>query len=47
MGLKPGNAILLNGFMQTANQEIGVPGFAARQIPNVIASAAGIWLLRG
>jgi hypothetical protein len=26
-GGDPGNAILLNGVMQTANREIGVPGF--------------------
>jgi hypothetical protein len=26
MGLYPGNAILLNGVVQTANREIGVPG---------------------
>jgi len=27
LGDVPGNAILLNGVLQTANREIGVPGF--------------------
>jgi hypothetical protein len=26
LGVDPGNAILLNGVLQTANREIGVPG---------------------
>ncbi len=30
VGGNPGNAILLNGVKQTANHEIGVPGFGHR-----------------
>ena len=30
-GGDPGNAIVLNGIVQTANREIGVPGFPPRQ----------------
>ena len=32
LGGDPGNAILLNGVLQTANLEIGVPGFPS-QVP--------------
>jgi hypothetical protein len=30
LGGEPGNAILLNGVVQTVNREIGVPGFLRR-----------------
>ena len=37
--MSPGNAILLNGVMQFANREIGVPGFQPiRFVPSVLAA---------
>jgi hypothetical protein len=44
LGGDPGNAILLNGVMQTANREIGVPGFRPIRLMRKGKNGGGIRL---
>jgi hypothetical protein len=46
LGGDPGNAILLNGVLQTANLEIGVPGFQP-QVPTSTSEFRLRWKQKG